>query len=93
MAHIRKAYTQRRVVLTPQRRGDQTGNVVCQQHQVPGMQIPANTAAAMPAETRSPLRKNENNAESRNPALFFKFPDSSAAVLRYFYHRIKTNAI
>ena len=47
----------------------------------------------MPAETRSPLRKNENNAESRNPALFFKFPDSSAAVLRYFYHRIKTNAI
>ena len=31
--------------------------------------------------------------ESRNPALFFKFPDSSAAVLRYFYHRIKTNAI
>ena len=49
--------------------------------------------AAMPAETRSPLCKSENNAESRNPALFFKFPDSSAAVLRYFYHRIKTNAI
>ena len=47
MAHIRKAYTQRRVVLTPQRRGDQTGNVVRQQHQVPGVQIPANTAAGV----------------------------------------------